>query len=360
MQGLLIQSLLLSSSEFESLDNILSNNLEDPLIIGFSHGRFDKSLDILNYGDKLTSTKPEKAISDTFFISYKYNKFKISYESLSSTGTVQRQTQPKKLETDVQGSSLFLSYNFLENEKNNFEIGLFSKKEEQDPVTIDCYAFGSTVIGGSCEEAKLRLLNSSIYKSTGELIYEPVLKTEGESSSEGIYLRISPKDLNLLNFTHTFSYKTSEINQDYESAILDTTDSFIRGLSIDGNNAGTLLDNFKDELPQKTPWKENTFKYSISNLVPLGNSFGLSTMYSFIKVSRSNFLTNPNKEDFTKNHLLDLSLFYKFNDYGILYLKLSASSNYLLGENPLAYNRKSSHLFDHPYGQLNAGLILNF
>ena len=50
MQGLLIQSLLLSSSEFESLDNILSNNLEDPLIIGFSHGRFDKSLDILNYG----------------------------------------------------------------------------------------------------------------------------------------------------------------------------------------------------------------------------------------------------------------------------------------------------------------------
>ena len=62
MQGLLIQSLLLSYSEFESLDNILSNNLEDPLIIGFSHGRFDKSLDILNYGDKLTSTKPEKAI----------------------------------------------------------------------------------------------------------------------------------------------------------------------------------------------------------------------------------------------------------------------------------------------------------
>ena len=107
-------------------------------------------------------------------------------------------------------------------------------------------------------------------------------------------------------------------------------------------------------------WKENTLKYSISNLVPLGNSFGLSTMYSFIKVSRSNFLSNPNKEDFTKNHLLDLSLFYKFNDYGILYLKLSASSNYLLGENPLAYNRKSSHLFDHPYGQLNAGLILNF
>ena len=92
-----------------------------------------------------------------------------------------------------------------------------------------------------------------------------------------------------------------------DSAILDTTDSFIRGLSIDGNNAGTLLDNFKDELPQKTPWKENTFKYSISNLVPLGNSFGLSTMYSFIKVSRSNFLSNPNKEARIKFKFTELS-----------------------------------------------------
>ena len=83
-------------------------------------------------------------------------------------------------------------------------------------------------------------------------------------------------------------------------------------------------------------------------------------MYSFVKVRRQDYLSNPQKEDFSKNHLLDLSLFYKINTYGIIYLKLSASSNYLLGENPLAYNRRSNHLFDHPYGQLNAGIILNF
>ena len=54
-------------------------------------------------------------------------------------------------------------------------------------------------------------------------------------------------------------------------------------------------------------------------------------MYSFIKVKRDDYVPNPNKDDFTKNHLLDLSVFYKANEYGILYLKLSASSNYLLG-----------------------------
>ena len=41
-------------------------------------------------------------------------------------------------------------------------------------------------------------------------------------------------------------------------------------------------------------------------------------------------------------------------------MKFSASTNYLLGENPLAYNRRSNHLFDHPYGQVSAGIIVNF
>ena len=77
-------------------------------------------------------------------------------------------------------------------------------------------------------------------------------------------------------------------------------------------------------------------------------------------MSKERLFNNPNKKDFSKNHLLDLSLFYKVNNYGMLYLKLSASTNYLLGENPLAYNRRSNHLFDHPYGQLSAGLIINF
>ena len=137
-------------------------------------------------------------------------------------------------------------------------------------------------------------------------------------------------------------YKTSEVNQSFESAILNTTDSFIRGLTINGTNAGQLLDQFKDELPQLTPWEENTFKYSISNLFPLGERFALSGMYSYINVQRNNYIKNPLKEDFSTNHLLDIS------------------SNYLLGQNPLAYNRRSNHLFDHPYGQVNAGLVINF
>ena len=358
--GLLLQPLLFYSSEYESLENIISNRLDNPFIVGISHSRFDQSLDILNYADNLESTMPKEALIDTYYLGYQFDNWKFSFESNQSTGEVERLSQPKSITTDVSTETLSISYDLREYKNNSVEIGFILSDEEQDPVTIDCYAFGGTVIGGSCNEAKLNILNSDAYRNSGELIYEPVLKTSGNSKSQGFYLRISSKSLGLLNFNHTFSYKNTEINQDFTSPILNTSDSFIRGLTVDNRNAGELLDQFKAELPQTTPWKENTFKYSISNLIPIGQNFAISGMYSFVKVKRKNYLDNPSKKDFTNNHLIDLSLFYSLTEHALLYFKLSAYSNYLLGENPLAYNRRSNHLFDHPYGQVNAGLILNF
>ena len=55
LQGLLVQSLSLISSELESIDNILSNNIDKPLIVGISHAKFDQSLDILDYADNWIS-----------------------------------------------------------------------------------------------------------------------------------------------------------------------------------------------------------------------------------------------------------------------------------------------------------------
>ena len=355
-----MQPLLCFTSEYESVENILANKLDNQLIIGISHSRFDRSLDILNYADKLESTKPKEALINSYYLSYQFDQWKFSFESNDLSGEVERSSIPRFVKTDVSSETLTISYNFRENNNSLIQIGLLLRNEDQDPVTIDCYAFGETVIGGSCDEAELNILNSEAYRTSGELIYDPVLRTSGKSDSQGIYLRLSSKSLGLLNFNHTFSFKNSKINQDFTSSILNTSDSFIRGLTVDNRNAGRLLDQFKDELPQTTPWKENTFKYSVSNLIPVGENFAISGMYSFIKVKRKDYLNNPSKKDFTENHLIDLSLFYTLTDNSLLYLKLSASSNYLIGENPLAYNRRSNHLFDHPYGQVNAGLILNF
>ena len=351
----------LLSNQYTYLDKTLSNNLEKPFLVSFSLGKFDDSLDLLNYGDKLTTTKPKEASIENIFFSYKFkNKIKIGIERNDSSGRVERTTFPKSLETAVTSDTLHISFNLTDNSTRFFDFGLFYNEEKQDPVVIDCYAFGNSVVGGSCDEAKLRLLDSDIYKSTGELVYLPVLQTSGSSESYGFFLRSSPKSLDLFSLTHTLSLKNTEILQTYTSEILSTTDSFIRQIKLDGRSAGSLLDSFKEELPQTAPWNEIEFKYSASTLYTLSNRFAISGMYTFVNIKRKNYQDNPAKEDFNQNHLFDLTLFYSLHKNIILYGRLSASTNYILGESSLAYNRKSNHLFDHPYGQFYIGTLINF
>ena len=57
-----MQPLLFNASEYESLENILISRLDNQFIVGISHSRFDHSLDILNYTDKLESTKPKDCL----------------------------------------------------------------------------------------------------------------------------------------------------------------------------------------------------------------------------------------------------------------------------------------------------------
>ena len=349
------------STQYTYLDNILSNNIQDNFVFSYSVGKFDESLDVLNYADKLTSTKPKEATVDNLFLSYKFsNGFKVGLERNESSGEVERLSYPKSLETTVNTDTFHISLNLKESSERFYDLGVFYGEEKQDPVIIDCYAFGSTIVGGSCSEAKLRLLDSEIYKSTGELVYLPVLETTGSSESFGILLRSSPKAYDLFSFTHTFSIKQTEITQTNKSKILNTTDSFIRQIKINGQSAGSLLDSFKEELPQTTPWKELEFRYSASTLYSFTDSLALSAMFTFIKVKRTDYLNNPEKIDFDQNYMLDITAFFRMHENVILYTRLSASTNYILGESPLAYNRKSNHLFDHPYGQLYIGTLVTF
>ena len=210
--GLLLQPLLFHASEYESLENILTNRLNNQFTLGISHSRFDHSLDILNYADKLESSKPKEAIVNSYYLSYQFDRWKFSFESNDSSGEVERSNIPRFIETDVSSRTLTFSYKFHENNDSLMQIGLFLRDEDQDPVTIDCYAFGETVIGGSCNEAELSVLNSEAYRTSGDLIYEPVLRTSGRSESQGIYLRLSSKSMGLLDFNHTFSLRFVSIS----------------------------------------------------------------------------------------------------------------------------------------------------
>ncbi|SVA00411.1 uncharacterized protein METZ01_LOCUS53265 [marine metagenome] len=358
---LLLSSCLSASSNAEFIQDILPPSFEKPFAISFSHGEFDESLDVLNYADKLTGSKPKSAELSSLFLSYKFNNsLKLTSQITETSAQVERQTIPKSLTTDTDSSFFSLSYQLFSNSKNIYEMEFFFEEENQDPLTVDCYEFGSLIVGGSCPEARISFLDAEIYKTTGELVHLPVLVFEGNTEAYGLIFRIKGLSINNFNINHSISYKRSEITAEFTSAILNTTDPTLRGVKIGGQTTGEMLDQFKNELPQTTPWTENIFKYSLNSTLGLTKRTALVSRIGFIKVSRSDYQENPSKEDYETNYLLDIGLFYSITDRFTLYSRASLTSNYLVGINSLSYNRRSNHLFDHPYGQLYIGTLIQF
>ena len=352
---------LLYADNLEFIKDVLPVHEDKPLAISFSYGEYNESLDVLNYADKLTGSKPKSADLSSLSLSYTFsNSLKISSQYTKSSALVERLTIPKRLQTETEASFLSLAYEVWETSSNIFELEFFFKEEKQDPLTIDCYEFGSLVVGGSCPEAKISFLDAEIYKSTGELVHKPVLVTEGKSEAFGITLRIKGLQSERFNINHTLSFESSEVSIEYTSDLLSTTDTLIRSVPIGGSTTGEMLDRFKSELPQTSPWTENTFKYSLNSTYGLTKRTALAGRLGFVKISRSDYEPNPTKKDYKTNYLLDFGIFFSVSESALIYSRLSLSTNYLLGVNSLAYNRRSNHLFDHPYGQLYIGALIQF
>lgn len=348
------------TSNVSFLNDLLPTSYRDSFELAVSEAKFDDGLDVLGYMDNFKGSKPKVATISEYSLSYKFNNgLKFSYEGNTSHAEVIRPSIPTSVKTDTDTDYYSISYPFSSDNKI-YELEVFSTETNQDPITIDCYAFGTVVIGGSCVEADIKLLDSALYRSTGERRYLPVLSTTGLSEGNGINLRIKNKTNNTFNVSHTISISQEEISLSFESAILNTQDSFLRGIKVNGVATGDHLDQFKNELPQQKPWTENVLKYSFNATYALSKRLALSGRFTLLKVSRDDYLENPNKKDFDSNQLIDLGFFFELQKNVLFYSRLSLSSQYLLGITPISYNRRTNHLFDHPYGQLYVGTLIKF
>ena len=348
------------SSNVSFLNDLLPASYRGAFELAVSEAKFDDGLDVLGYMDNFSGSKPKVATISEYSASYQFeNGLRLTLEQNTSHAEVVRPSIPKFIETDAETDFYSISFPFS-SESRVYEIELFSTETIQDPTTIDCYEFGTIVIGGSCAQADVKLIDPSIYQTTGERVYLPVLKTTGSSEGSGLNLRIKNKINDSFNISHTISVSQEEIALTFDSAVLNTTDSFLRGIKVNGVATGDLLDQFRNELPQQTPWTENIFKYSFNSTYGLSKRLALSGRFTFLKVSRDDYLKNPSKKDFNSNFLIDLGFFFELQKNVLFYSRLSLSSQYLLGITPISYNRRTNHLFDHPYGQLYVGTLIKF
>lgn len=351
----------LSSATYadRTISRTLAEGLERQAMLTLETTHFDASFDVLNYRSKLGSgAKPEDATIHTLDLSLPISpRWSISYSYRDSSGEATRTTQPVSVTTRIESHLIEAGF-------GGWSIGSWNgrgfvglEQGDQDPLSIDCYARAGIILGGSCDEATLRFFDPDVFRETGETVYLPVLTSEAEQRSlmVGASLAKSSASWRIVHHVHL---SQARIDVNFNSPLFDITDPFILGASFQGQTVGDMISNLKAELPQTRPWIERALAYEFSAMRPMGSRLmGLAKLKA-IKIWRDDYDPGLTGDDVTTNAALDLSLWLSLTPSVSAYVRAEAFMNYLAGFEPLAYNRRTARLFEHPYGQLSVGVVI--
>ena len=344
-----------------TISRTLEEGLERQTMLTLETTHFDASFDVLNYRSKLGSgAAPEGASIHTLDLSLPISpRWSISYSYRDSSGEASRTTQPISVTTRIESHLIEAGF-------DGWSIGSWTgrgfvglEQGDQDPLSIDCYARAGIILGGSCDEATLRFFDPEVFRETGETVYLPVLtsKAEQRSMMVGASLAKSAASWRMVHHLHA---SQARIDVNFNSPLFDITDPFILGASFQGQAVGEIISKLRAELPQTRPWIERALAYEFSAMRPMGSRITGLAKFRAIKIWRDDYDPGLTVDDVTTNAALDLSLWFTLTPSVSTYVRAEAFMHYLAGFEPLAYNRKTARLFEHPYGQLSVGVVIAF
>ena len=331
--------------------------------ISSEYTAFDEAFDVLDYLEKIgTSSRPESADSLDFGLTLKATeRLKIFFERETSKGTVKRLSEPFSVESKVEGDTFGVSLEWLNLGTEPLIWSLTHSKREQNPLIVDCYEYAGVVLGGSCDSASFRFLDSELYSQTGERVYLPVLNSRAGQDSWSFSVTSS------LPWT-VFGFQTkvrlrvlrSELTHEVNSPLFNISSPFLLNAVFNGRKLGDIITDLRATLPQSEPWTETAVRLDIGATRPIYSSLVLSGNLSYIQINRSNYQQNINQDDYNSNWLINGGLWWSPVNKIAVFLKGELSRNYLAGTDPLAFNQKTSRFFEHPYLQLSGGVIISF
>ena len=320
---------------------------------------FDERLDLFDISSKLgESTKPNSASNTdlSFYLPVgdKY-LFQISYEN--SKGSLERQVEPKELESELNGYGLGFGTSVGAHFGFDWTLQFDGKLREQEPLIIECVQFGGATLGGDCSEADFRLLDGDEFLATGEQRYLPVLNAQIEEMSFTGRLLGSKTFGERFLFSQQLEITRSRIDAATRSPLFQLESDFILDARYQNKTLRGLIEEIQDESPQEDPWIATNYSYT------LGLGFGINPKLTgfvdagFYYVQRSNYLSHHSRPDYQNNWMLNFQFWYALRANLLIKFKARATTNYLLGIDSIAYNRKSNRFFKHLYGDLQVGFV---
>ena len=261
---------------------------------------------------------------------------------------VARASEPKKVTLSAEKNKYEVFY-FLSPQS---ALSLAIKDQVADRQFIDCYSFGSMVIG-TCDSSDLIISNSNPQYSD---LNGSILLIDGSNESMAL--------------TYNFALDTSladEIGLGLEQTknqyfwitpLEGITSSFILNLNVGGSSLGSAIETTLKSLPQRTSWTTNQINMTIKKEFklaydPFSFFYEISALYidhgdyeSATSLPNSNFkLTSGIK---LKYDALDFAIYGNF------------FQNNLLGFEPIAVNQRTENYFTQNFGSIGFEIKYNF
>ncbi|MDA8958368.1 hypothetical protein N9H72_02795 [Gammaproteobacteria bacterium] len=261
---------------------------------------------------------------------------------------VARASEPKKVTLSAEKNKYEVFY-FL-SPQSAFSLAI--KDQVSDRQFIDCYSFGSMVIG-TCDSSDLIISNSNAQYSD---LNGSILLIDGRNESIALNYNFA-LDAPVADEIAIGLEQTK--NQYFWITPLEgITSSFILNLNVGGSSLGSAIDGILKSLPQRTSWTTNQINVTIKKEFklaydPFSFFYEISALYidhgdyeSATSLPNSNFkLTSGIK---LKYDAFDFAIYGNF------------FQNNLLGFEPITVNQRTENYFTQNFGSLGFEIKYNF
>ena len=295
----------------------------------------------------------QQTLFTSFIVSERWN---LGLKLNQTEGSVDRTVQPFKIDTKGSEFRIWLGSDMTK----TWQWRGYYEHQKTDVLRIECYSLNGRTIGGDCPEAKFIFRNALNPNPDGSLPILPLVELKAEATIVGLEVRrifiSSPRT----RLSGQLRVQGAKISSDQNSPLFNLQSPVLLGLSIDGQTLESLREDLRTQLPQDQAWYEYNVTLGLSGAWSINDHWSLPIGFSYSMIKRKDYQERPGIKEIENNFRLDAGILWTPVDNFGVYFKGFITTHNTNGFEPIAYNQRTSTVFDKKYGELALGFVKSF
>jgi len=320
--------------------------------------RFTPALDLFNFAAKSGTTSRITAISAyTIGLGYHVNdRLNLRYNFQISDQTGSRTVEPFRVNSRFYRHEARLQYAFYSNYPWRFAVEAGGRMHLGRKESFQRFHTGPALGAGviNVQAGSLNFDNVHGVLSSSNPAF-PVLTEQTKDFSYLGAIRGRYEPLPTLDIDFGVEFRRVRISALFSSPSLNHA-SAIFGNTLLASARNKATSNF----PQFTPWHENHVLIQGSLTWHPWSRVTLAGDWTHYQIKRQGFDAKGTTSNFSSSEQFDAYAMMQVVDNLSMYVHGRASTHFVLGDQPLAFNSRTSSKFKNPFGSISAGVVMGF